>query len=137
MAKTTSRGSNTSEISDALITGGVIIVGGLVLYFVAQSFSAVRSAGKTIADTGGWAAEGVEYGVGRTEDAIDYGRKQTERITGAPKYIWDETLGQGGLGLTGNEPGDQRTLLGKDDNSWLYGYGPAKGNADLGKLKFW
>ena len=132
MAKTTSRGSNTSEVSDALITGGIIVVGGVVLYFIAQSFSAARAAGQNVADAGGWVAEGIEYGVGETEDAIDYATKQTERLIGAPKYIWDETLGQGGLGLTGNEPGDERTLLGKDDDSWLYGYGPKKGS-----LKFW
>ncbi len=63
--------------------------------------------------------------------AQDYLTKQTDRALGLPEYLWTESIGQGGLGLTGNNAETytdaNRTLLGKDEGSWGWGYGPKKG----------
>jgi len=138
-----------ANISDDVITAGLIVGGGLVAYTLYKTFQA----GEKTAD----------YVGTKIDDTQNYITSGINRITGAPKYFWDETIGQGGLGLTGGSGYDNlvsrvtnsgdtrtnnrttgggqsgsrrrrdntedanRTLLGKDPDSWGWGYGPKKG----------
>jgi hypothetical protein len=106
-----------ASIGDDVITAGIVVGGGLVLYTLYRSFQVGEQT--------------ASYVGTKIDDTQDYINVQANRITGAPEWAWHETLGQGGLGLTGNTPetyrDDSRTLLGKDEGSWGWGYGPKKG----------
>ena len=135
------------KIGDDVLTAGLIVGGGIVAYTLYKSFQAGTST--------------AQYGATKIDDAQTYISGGVSRITGAPKYFWEETIGQGGLGLTGGSGWDNltarvtnsgdtrttssgggqsgsrrgrdttedsnRTLLGKDEGSWGWGYGPRKG----------
>tara|TARA_R100000808_G_scaffold12935_1_gene31856 strand:- start:232 stop:657 length:426 start_codon:yes stop_codon:yes gene_type:complete len=102
-----------ASIGDDVITAGIIVGGGLVLYTLYRSFQVGEQT--------------ASYVGTKIDDTQDYINKQANRITGAPEWAWRETLGSGGLGLTGSNKEDDRTLLGKDEGSWGWGYGPKKG----------
>ena len=110
------------KISDDVLTAGLVVGGGIVAYTLYKSF---QGAGTVI-----------NYGGTKIDDAQNYVVQQVEETKAVPGKIWSgfwhETTGQGGLGLTGNTVDSytdaNRTLLGKDEGSWLYGYGPEKGS---------
>jgi hypothetical protein len=138
-----------ASVGDDVLTAALIIGGGIAAYTIYRSFQV----GEQTAD----------YVGTKIDDTQNYITSGINRITGAPKYFWDETIGQGGLGLTGGSGYDNlvarvtnsgdtrtnnrstgggqsgsrrrrdntedanRTLLGKDSDSWGYGYGPKKG----------
>ena len=70
----------------------------------------------------------LQYGASKVDDTQDWLSSGWKKFWGAPKWAWDETLGQGGIRLTGNEPvsADARGFWKKDEGSWLWGWGPAK-----------
>ena len=105
------------KIGDDVLTAGLIVGGGLVAYTLYKSFQGAQAT--------------LAYSETKIDDAQDYLTKQTDRALGLPEYLWTESIGQGGLGLTGNNAETytdaNRTLLGKDEGSWGWGYGPKKG----------
>jgi hypothetical protein len=110
-----------ANLSDDVITAGLVIGGGLVAYTLYKSFQA----GQGVAS----------YTTTKIDDTQDYVVQNIEEAKDIPanlwKGFWHETTGQGGLGLTGNTAetytDSNRTLLGKDEGSWGWGYGPKKG----------
>ena len=126
------------KLGDDVLTIGLVVGGGIVAYTLYKSFQVGQGIGS--------------YGAGKIDDAQNYVTGGISRVTGAPAWAWRETIGQGGLGLTGNKPATRRNttrwstgggqagsrqrdtttdsnraLLRKDDNSWGWGYGPRKG----------
>jgi len=126
MPKKTVSGSQSSrtEVSDVLVIGGIVIVGGIALYSIATILGDTRALARY---TGGgaewWAATG---------------KSEYDRITGGPAYLWNEfwnqTTGQEGLGIS-NKPEGERGFYQKDEGSWGYGWGPKKGFTK--DLVFW
>ena len=114
--KTTGGTEASTEVSDTLVIGGIVIVGGIALYTIATLLGDARALAKY---TGG----GAEWWAAR-------GDTEYKRVTGAPAYLWSEfwnqTTGQEGLGWT-NKPEGQRGLFKKDEDSWGWGWGPQKG----------
>jgi hypothetical protein len=116
MPKQTIRKSGTdetsTEVSDVLITGGIVIVGGIALYSIATILGDTRALAKY---TGG----GAQYWANR-------GDTEYKRITGAPRFwwteFWNQTTGQEGLGWT-NRPEGSRAWWHRDPNSNLWGWG--------------
>ena len=133
------------KIGDDVLTAALVVGGGIAAYTIYRSFQVGEQ-------TAGYVGTKID-------DTQNYITSGIGRITGAPKYFWDETIGQGGLGLTGGSGYDNlvarvtntgdtrttgggqygygrrrdntedanRTLLGKDPDSWGWGYGPKKG----------
>jgi hypothetical protein len=115
-SKRTGVTEESKEVSDVLVIGGIVMIGGIALYSIATILGDVRAIGKY---TGG----GAEYWA-------KAGTQTWDRFTGAPRWywteFWDQTTGQEGLGWT-NKPEGQRGLFKKDEDSWGWGWGPQKG----------
>ena len=94
-------------VSDTTMNIALLGVGAITVYLVWGVFTGASRTGTEIKNLTGW---------------LDAG---WDKVFGAPEWAWRETLGQGGLGLTGGT--NDRKLLGKDDDSWGWGYGPKKG----------
>lgn len=97
-------------LGDDVLKVGLVVIGGIAIYSLMQ----VRDA--------------ASYGATKVDDTQNWLSSGWSKFWGAPKYFWDESLGQGGIRLTGNEPesADARGFWKKDEGSWLWGWGPAK-----------
>ena len=100
-----------ADLSDDVIKVIIVVGAGLALY----SFIQVRVA--------------ASYGASKVDDTQNWFDTGWKKFWGSPEWAWRETLGQGGIRLTGNEPSsaDERGFWKKDEGSWLWGWGPAKG----------
>ena len=116
--------STETEVSDVLVIGGIVIVGGITLYSIATILGDTRALAR-------WTGGGSEYWA-------KAGTQTWDRFTGAPRFYWTEfwnqTTGQEGLGIT-NKPEGERGFFQKDEGSWGYGWGPKKGFTK--DLVFW
>ena len=99
-----------AALSDDVIKFGIVIGGIMVIY----SFMQVRDA--------------ASYGASKVDDTQNWFSTGWKKFWGSPEWAWRETIGQGGLRITGNEPesADARGFWKKDEGSWLWGWGPAK-----------
>ena len=81
-----------AKIGDDILTAGLVIGGGLVAYTLYKSFQLGEQT--------------AEYGATKIDDAQNAAYSFGKRVTGAPEWAWRETIGQGGLGLTGGSGWD-------------------------------
>ena len=99
-----------AAVSDDVLKVLIVVGAGLAIY----SFMQVRDL--------------ANYGASKVDDSQNWLSTGWKKVTGAPEWAWRETLGQGGIRLTGNEPvsADERGFWKKDEGSWLWGWGPKK-----------
>jgi hypothetical protein len=101
-----------ADVSDDVIKVAILGVGVLAIYMIMQ------------------ARDVAGYGASKVDDTQSWLSRGWSKAWGSPNWAWRETLGTGGLGLTGgstsNTDPENRKLLGYDDNSWLWGWGPKK-----------
>ena len=120
------------KVSDDILIVGMVGIGAFAFYSVYKTGNFLNRGVDVVTAP-------VEYGAGKVDDAQDYVVSKIDnaqswlgsgwnRITGAPRFFWDESFGQGGIKLTGNEPvsTDARGFWKKDEGSYLWGWGPQK-----------
>tara|TARA_R110001599_G_C11730895_1_gene606737 strand:- start:12 stop:380 length:369 start_codon:yes stop_codon:yes gene_type:complete len=120
------------KVSDDILIVGMVGIGAFAFYSVYKTGNFLNRGVDVVTAP-------VEYGAGKVDDAQDYAvtkvdqaqsflKSGWDRVFGAPEWAWRETLGQGGIKLTGNEPvsTDARGFWKKDEGSYLWGWGPKK-----------
>ena len=120
------------KVSDDILIVGMVGIGAFAFYSVYKTGNFLNRGVDVVTAP-------VEYGAGKVDDAQDYAvtkvdqaqsflKSGWDRVFGAPEWAWRETLGQGGIKLTGNEPvsTDARGFWKKDEGSYLWGWGPQK-----------
>ena len=110
-------------IDDNVLIAGIVGVGALAFYSIYKTGNLLQEATNT-------AQKPIAYAANKIDNAQDWLSTGWKKYWGAPEWAWREVIGQGGIGLTGNEPesADARGFWKKDDNSSLWGWGP-KGDA--------
>tara|TARA_R110002020_G_scaffold208032_4_gene413677 strand:+ start:508 stop:861 length:354 start_codon:yes stop_codon:yes gene_type:complete len=104
------------KIGDDVLTAGLVIGGAVVAYSLYKSFQGINRVGA--------------YGAGKIDDAQNYITVGVDRVTGSPKWVWGQARKYAEKKLLDRRDTSQdanRTLLGKDEGSWVWGYGPKKG----------